>query len=106
MTDESTVGENGEQARKDWMNDAQDALQRAGDAIRAAWDASKPARASALDAARQAARELDDALERGMAAARERWDKSQTAGTPVGEEPAPGTPTAETSDHSGPAEEE
>lgn len=98
-------GEGGDRGRKEWMDDAQDALQRAGDALRAAWDASKPARMSALDAARQAARQLDDALDRGMSAARERWDK---ADTPDPEQSTPETPDAEPGDSgtTEPSEEE
>lgn len=96
MTNESSSGggEGGERGRKEWIDDAQDALQRAGDALRAAWDASKPARMNALEAARQAARQLDDALDRGMSAARERWDKAEAEGS-GGQQPT-SEPTGET----------
>jgi hypothetical protein len=56
-----------------WLEDIQAALERTGDAIRTAWDATRESRASALESAKQAAEDLGDALKKGIAAARERW---------------------------------
>src|SRR5690606_29729264 len=67
--DEST----GSEPRQRWLEDIQDALERNGDAIRTAWDATRESRASVLESAKQAAEELGEALDKGIAAARERW---------------------------------
>lgn len=63
----------GSESRQNWLHDIQDALERTGDAIRTAWDATRDSRASALESAKQAAQELGEALDKGIAAARERW---------------------------------
>ncbi len=56
-----------------WLTDIQAALDRTGDAIRTAWDATKDTRASALESAKQAARELSNVIDEGITTAKERW---------------------------------
>ena len=73
-----------------WLEDIQEALERTGDAIRTAWDATRDSRMSALESARQAAQELGVALDKGISAARERW-----AGAEPGEPASPETPPGE-----------
>lgn len=67
-----------ESGQKEWYQDAEDALERVGDALRGAWDASRDARVSALQSAKSAAQQLGDAIERGVAGARERWSDADT----------------------------
>jgi hypothetical protein len=68
----------------------QEALDRTGDAVRTAWDATRESRMSALESAKQAAQELGEVLDKGIAAAKERWAATeQAAGEPVPETAAP-----------------
>ena len=62
-----------DQGKKGWMDDVQAALDRANDALTAAWDATRDTRLRALEAAKQAVEELGVAIDRGVAVARERW---------------------------------
>jgi hypothetical protein len=75
MTDSGTRDETTEsgEARQRWLEEVQEALDRTGDAIRTAWDATRESRMSALESAKQAAQELGEVLDKGMAAAKERW---------------------------------
>ena len=59
--------------KKDWKTEAEEALQKAGDSLTAAWDASRDGRMSALEAAKTAARQLGDAIDKGVAVAKETW---------------------------------
>ena len=61
------------EARQRWIEEVQEALDRTGDAIRTAWDATRESRMSALESAKQAAQELGRVLDKGVAAARDRW---------------------------------
>lgn len=80
-----TAGDAGR--RKEWMDDAEKAWEGAGEALRAAWNASRDSRLSALESAKQAARQLGEAIERGVDAAKTRRDE-----TPATEEPTPPPP--------------
>lgn len=71
--------------KKDWKADAEEALQKTGDSLSAAWDATREGRMSALEAAKTAARQLGEAIDQGVAAAKERWD-GETDTAPVAEE--------------------
>ena len=80
------------EARQRWIEEVQEALDRTGDAIRTAWDATRESRMSALESAKQAAQDLGEVLDKGIAAARERWSAAeQTGGEPAAEtsHPAP-----------------
>ena len=68
-----------DQTTKRWIDEAEEALNRTGDALRAAWDQTKDARASALEAAREAADRLGDAIDQGIVAAKETWDPAKEA---------------------------
>ncbi len=57
MTDESR-SETTEESKPKWIREAQEALDRTADAVRTAWDATRETRASALEAAKQAVKEL------------------------------------------------
>ena len=64
--------------QKEWYREAEEALERAGAALKGAWEASRDARMSALETAKKAAQQLGDALERGVAGAKDQWAGSQT----------------------------
>jgi hypothetical protein len=85
MTDNGT--DKGPESRQRWIADVQGALDRTGDALRTAWEATKDSRMSALESAKQAAQELGEVIDQGIAAAKERWsasdaDSSDAAPTP------------------------
>lgn len=92
MTDESR-SETTEESKPKWIREAQEALDRTADAVRTAWDATRETRASALEAAKQAVKELGEALEKGLEVAKERWE-SETAETKPAEETTTETATA------------
>lgn len=85
--DDPTTGPG--EPKQRWLEDIQEALERTGDAIRTAWDATRDSRMSALESARQAAQELGDALDKGISAARERWTTAEP-GEPASPETPPG----------------
>lgn len=82
MTDESRSEHTESGDRPKWIREAQEALDRTADAVRTAWDATRDSRAGALEAAKQAVKELGEALERGLEAARERWEAESPDGEP------------------------
>jgi ElaB/YqjD/DUF883 family membrane-anchored ribosome-binding protein len=75
--------ESGE-ARQRWMDEVQQALDRTGEAVKAAWEATRDSRMSALESAKQAAQELGVVLDKGIAAAKERWAATEES---VGDKP-------------------
>jgi hypothetical protein len=83
--------------KKDWKTEAEEALQKAGDSLTAAWDASRDGRVSALEAAKLAARQLGEAIDKGVAVAKETWATTEP-------EAATEEPPAETA--AAPTEEE
>jgi hypothetical protein len=94
MTDNGTRDETTEsgEARQRWLEEVQEALDRTGDAIRTAWEATRESRMSALESAKQAAQELGEVLDKGIAAAKERWAAAEQSGS----EPTPHPTTPET----------
>ena len=86
MTDEKDTA-----ARK-WIDDAEDALNKIGQALKAAWEESHEARTATLQSAKEATSRLGDAIDQGMAAARKQWEPSEgmtssdQAESPAGEE--------------------
>lgn len=73
-------------ARKGWMGEAQEALDRVAEALRSAWDTTRDARMSALDSAKSAVNELGEVVERGVTAAKERWAASDQAAGEAGDD--------------------
>ena len=91
--DNSTDPSESKQQR--WFADVQEALDRTGDALRTAWDATRESRMGALESAKQAAQELGEVIDQGIAAAKERWaavDDGEESETPFAEEVAPEEP--------------
>ncbi|MGH8914971.1 MAG: hypothetical protein ACRDZM_10705 [Acidimicrobiia bacterium] len=76
MTDsQDNAAGSGGSTRARWVDDMQEALDRTGDAIRTAWEASRETRMSALESAKQAAQELGESIDKGIAAAKDRWSE-------------------------------
>lgn len=59
-----------------WIDEADEALTRAGEALRAAWDQTREARMAALETAKDAAHRLGEAIDQGIEAAKQTWDSS------------------------------
>jgi urocanate hydratase len=67
-----------EKTTKQWIGDAEEALNRTGDALKTAWNETKETRMATLEAAREAASRLGKAIDEGIEAARKSWDASQS----------------------------
>jgi hypothetical protein len=65
---------------RQWMDEAEEALSRTGDALRSAWSQTKETRMSTLQAAREAASRLGKAIDEGIDAARQSWGSSPGRG--------------------------
>jgi hypothetical protein len=63
--------------KRDWKAEAEEALQKTGDSLAAAWDATRDGRMMALEKAKEAARQLGEAIDHGVAAAKDRWSSEQ-----------------------------
>lgn len=70
------TGERDPSARK-WIDEAEEALNRIGNALSAGWEESHEARMATLQSAREAAGRLGDAIDQGIAAARTKWDLAE-----------------------------
>lgn len=77
--------------KRDWKTEAEEALQKTGDSLAAAWDATRDGRMKALEKAKEAARQLGDAIDHGVSAAKDRWATEEKAEEGAGE----GAPEAE-----------
>ena len=62
---------------REWLQDAEEALDRTTKAVRSAWDATRENRVSSLESAKRAAKELGGAIDRGITVAKERWETSR-----------------------------
>jgi hypothetical protein len=97
MTDQDdTTTEAGESKQQRWFAEVQEALDRTGDALRTAWEATRDSRMSALESAKQAAQELGEVIDQGIAAAKERWaaaDQTEETESPFAEEATPAEET-------------
>lgn len=102
MSEQTEQHESGEEkSRPEWIKEAEEALERAGDSLNAAWQATRDTRMSALESAKQAAKQLGEAIDRGVDTAKERWRASQEGGeAEVGAEPKAGTAAEETGESS------
>jgi len=81
-------------ARK-WIDEAEEALTRARDAVRAAWEGTRDARIATLEAAKEAADKLSNAIDQGMEVARGAWDSSKEQQPPGDDLPATSTPMSD-----------
>jgi hypothetical protein len=60
-----------------WVDEAEEALNRTAEALRTAWEGTREARMSTLEAAKDAANRLGEAIDQGIALAKETWDPSK-----------------------------
>jgi hypothetical protein len=83
LTEDSHANENAESGKKrpEWVEEAEDALERIGNAIAAGWDATRETRMSALDSAKHAAKQLGEAIDQGMGTARQMFHKDEAGST-------------------------
>lgn len=88
--------ENRDTDSRKWLDDAEEALNRASEAMRTAWEGTKETRMSALEAAREAATQLGKAIDQGIDVARDAWgaakSKEPAEKPPVTEEPVSPAP--------------
>lgn len=63
-----------DQQAKNWIQEAEEALNRVGDSLRAAWEETQDARMATLESAKEATSRLGDAIDQGIAAAKRRWE--------------------------------
>ena len=59
-----------EPGRREWLRDAEGALERTTEALNAAWDATRDTRLSSLESAKRVAIELGEVIDRGVAVAK------------------------------------
>ena len=70
--------------RREWLQEAEAALDRTKEALQSAWDATRDTRLSSLESAKRSAKELGEVIDRGVAVAKERWETSEDeAGDPT-----------------------
>ena len=74
MAEETNDTSSDEGARPSWLDEAEKALERASESLRAAWEETRDVRMSALESAQQAAEQLGNAIDRGVEAARSQWE--------------------------------
>lgn len=67
----------GKDTTRRWIDDAEEALNKIGQALKAAWDESHEARTATLQSAKEATSRLGDAIDQGMAAARKQWEPGE-----------------------------
>ncbi|MGB7859823.1 MAG: hypothetical protein WBM90_04945 [Acidimicrobiia bacterium] len=79
MTDEDQRGP------KAWVDDAEEAISKATEALKAAWEGTREARMATLEAAKDAASQLGHAIDQGIEVAKDAWDPSR-AGTAPGDD--------------------
>lgn len=65
------------QTSRNWIDEAEDALSRTGEALKTAWNETKETRMATLEAAREAAARLGKAIDQGIEAARGTWDSAE-----------------------------
>lgn len=65
-----------DQNQKRWVDEAEEALNRAGEALKSAWEQTRDARMAALETAKEAANRLTEAIDQGIEVAKQTWDPS------------------------------
>jgi len=72
------MGSDQDKTTPQWITEAEEALNRTGDALKTAWNETREARMATLEAAREAASRLGKAIDEGIDAARHSWDSSHS----------------------------
>ena len=80
---------------REWLQDAEGALDRTTKALHAAWDATRDTRLSSLESAKRAAKELGEVIDRGVAVAKERWETSRDGATSAAQPQEPASEATE-----------
>lgn len=88
------MSSNQDKSVRHWITEAEEAMNRTGDALRTAWSETREARMATLEAAREAASRLGKAIDEGIEVARQSWDSSQSGGTTDGTSPNVEAPSA------------
>jgi hypothetical protein len=88
MTDQDMNGGGSGRKGRDWAEETRSALDKATEAIRSAWDATRDTRVSALESARKAVGDLAEVIDQGVAVAKERWAETEHSGATAPEESA------------------
>ena len=79
MTEEGQGASTSDARKKpEWIDETSEALDRAAEALRAAWDATRDTRVNALESAKLAAKQLGEAIDRGVETARQKWQEAQS----------------------------
>ncbi|HZD22862.1 MAG TPA: hypothetical protein VE569_05600 [Acidimicrobiia bacterium] len=68
-----------------WIDEAEDALNRTSEALKAAWEETRDARKATLEAAREAVNRLSRAIDQGIETAKQSWGASDSE-TPTPEQ--------------------
>ena len=63
--------------KRDWKAEAEEALQKTGDALSSAWDATREGRMKALEKAKDAVKQLGDAIDEGVTVAKKRFAREE-----------------------------
>jgi hypothetical protein len=75
------MAESQDRGQPKWIEEAEEALNRTGEALRAAWEQTRDARISALAAAKEAANRLGEAIDQGIDVAKKTWDSESEPAT-------------------------
>lgn len=86
MRDQDVNGGGSGRKGRDWAEETRSALDKATEAIRSAWDATRDTRVSALESARKAVGDLAEVIDQGVAVAKERWAETEQPGPAAHEE--------------------
>lgn len=68
---------------KKWIDEAEEALNRTAEALKSAWNETRDARMSTLEAAKEAAARLGKAIDQGIEVASQSWDREQAEEAPA-----------------------
>lgn len=68
---------NGEEKAATWFDDAEAALEKVGESLRAAWEETREPRMSALEAAKDAAEQLGDVIDQAVDVVRQRMQSAE-----------------------------
>jgi hypothetical protein len=80
VTENEATGNGEESTRPTWIDEAEQALDKVAESLRAAWQETREPRMSALESAKTAAEQLGEAIDAGVEIVRIRLQASPSAG--------------------------
>jgi hypothetical protein len=83
VTDNEASGDGEDRAAPSWFDEAEKALDKVAESLRAAWEETREPRMSALEAAKKAAEQLGEAIDAGVDVVRKRMQASDDGGDEV-----------------------